>query len=101
VAGLLFVSPPKLAVIGSLPTGSEVVVIVTVPVVGLTGPEPRVTPPLVTVTVPVVPGGRFVVMVTEPPKVLGPEVVTVIGGVDLPTTWVRVPVAELLLLSPL
>jgi hypothetical protein len=85
VAGLLFVSPPKVAVIGSLPTGSDVVVIVTVPVVGLTGPEPRVTPPLVTVTVPVVPGGRFVVMVTEPPKVLGPEVVTVIGGVVLST----------------
>jgi len=72
-------------VIGSLPTGSEVVVIDTVPVVGFTGPEPRVTPPLVTVTVPVVPGGRFVVMVTEPPEVLGPEVVTVIGGVFLLT----------------
>lgn len=60
-------------------------VIVTVPVVELTGPEPRVTPPLVTVTVPVVPGGSVVVMVTEPPEVLGPEVVTVIGGVFLLT----------------
>jgi hypothetical protein len=88
-------------VIGSLPTGSDVVVIVTVPVVGLTGPEPRVTPPLVTVTAPVVPGGRFVVMVTEPPKVLGPEVVTVIGGVVLLTVWTRLAVAVPLLESPL
>lgn len=87
--------------IGSVPTGSDVVVIVTVPVVGLTGPEPRVTPPLVTVTVPVVPGGRVVVIVTEPPEVLGPEVVTVIGGVALLTVWMRVAVAVLLFESPL
>ena len=53
--------------IGSLPTGSVVVVIVTVPVVGFTVPEPRVTPPLVTVIVPVVPGGTVVVIVTDPP----------------------------------
>jgi hypothetical protein len=78
---------------GSVPTGSAVVEMTTVPVVGFTGPLPNVTPPLVIVTVPVVPGGRFVVMVTEPPEVLGPEVVTVIGGVDLPTTCVRVAVA--------
>jgi hypothetical protein len=73
-------------VIGSLPTGRTVVVIVTVPVVGFTGPLPRVVPPLVTVTVPVVPGGRVVVIVTGLPKVLGPEVVTVMVGVGLLTT---------------
>ena len=101
VAGLLFVSPPNVAVIGSLPTGRIVVVIVTVPVVGLTGPLPRVVPPLVTVTVPVVPGGRVVVMVTGAPEVLGPEVVTVIGGVVLLTVWVRDAVAVLLFESPL
>ena len=49
-----------------MPTGSDVVVMVTVPV-GLMVPEPRVTPPLVTVTVPVVPEGRVVVMVTGVP----------------------------------
>jgi hypothetical protein len=74
---------------------------VTVPVVGLTGPLPRVVPPLVTVTVPVVPGGRVVVMVTGAPEVLGPEVVTVIGGVVLLTVWVRDAVAVLLFESPL
>jgi hypothetical protein len=73
-------------VIGSLlPTGRAVVVIVTVPVVGFTGPLPRIVPPLVTVTVPVVPGGRVDVMVTGEPKVLGPEVVTVTIGVALLT----------------
>ena len=85
VAGLLFVSPPKLAVIGSVPTGRDVVDMTTVPVVGLTVPLPRVTPPLETVTVPVVPGGKVVVIVTDPPEVLGPEVVTVTGGVILLT----------------
>lgn len=100
VAGLLFVSPPYEAVMGSVPTGRLVVVMTTVPVVGFTGPLPNVTPPLVIVTVPVVPGGRVVVMVTEPPKVLDPEVVTVIGGVALPTTWVKLAVAGLLLVSP-
>ena len=69
-----------------MPTGRTVVVIVTVPVVGFTGPLPRVVPPLVTVTVPVVPGGRVVVIVTGLPKVLGPEVVTVMVGVGLLTT---------------
>jgi hypothetical protein len=88
-------------VIGSLPTGKVVVVIVTVPVVGLTGPLPSVVPPLVTVTVPVVPGGRVVVMVTGAPEVLGPEVVTVIGGVVLLTVWVSDAVAVLLFESPL
>jgi hypothetical protein len=95
VAGPLFVSPPKVAVIGSLPTGRVVVVIVTVPVVGLIVPVPTGFPPLVIVTVPVVPGGSVVVIVTGFPKVLGPDVVTVMGGVVLLTTCVSVPVAEL------
>lgn len=87
---------------GSVPTGKAVVVIVTVPVVGFTGPLPKVVPPLVTVTVPVVPMGRVVVMVTGSPEVLGPEVVTVIGGVVLLTIWVRgTEVAGLLFVSPL
>jgi hypothetical protein len=54
-------------VIVSPPAGRVVVVIMTVPVVEFTGPLPRIVPPLVTVTVPVVPGGRVVVIVTEPP----------------------------------
>jgi hypothetical protein len=54
-------------VIVSLPTGRVVVEMTTVPVIGLTVPEPNVTPPLVSVTVPVVPGGRVVVIATEPP----------------------------------
>ena len=88
--------------IGSLPTGRVVVVIVTVPVVGFTGPLPRVTPPLVTVTVPVVPMGRVVVIVTGAPEVLGPEVVTMMFGVILLTIWVRgTEEAGLLFVSPL
>ena len=86
MAGPLFVSPPKVAVIGSLPTGRVDVVMVTVPVVGLIVPVPTGFPPLVIVTVPVVPGGRVVVMVTGFPKVLGPDVVTVMEGVALFTT---------------
>jgi hypothetical protein len=73
-------------VIGSLPTGRVDVVIVTVPVVGLTVPLPTGFPPLVIVTVPVVPGGRVVVIVTGSPYVLGPEVLTVMVGVVLLTT---------------
>ena len=86
---------------GSLPTGKTVVIIVTVPVVGLTGPLPSVVPPLVTVTVPVVPGGKVVVTVTGLPKVLGPDVVTVMVGVVLLTVWVRFAEAPLLFVSPL
>jgi len=85
VAGLLFESPGYVAVMGSLPTGKTVVVIVTVPVVELTGPLPSVAPPLVTVTVPVVPGGKVVVIATGLPKTLGPDVVTEIVGVALLT----------------
>jgi len=73
-------------VIGSLPAGRVEVVIVTIPVVGLTVPEPTGFPPLVMVTVPVVPGGSVVVIVTGSPKVLGPEVVTVMDGMVLFTT---------------
>jgi hypothetical protein len=89
-------------VIGSLPTGRTVVVIVTVPVVGFTGPLPKVVPPLLTVTVPVVPMGRVVVMVTGAPKVLGlGDAVTVTVGVVLLTVWVKDAVAVLLFESPL
>ena len=83
------------------PTGNVVVVMVTVPVVGLMEPEPNVTPPLVIVTVPVVPTGSVVVMVTGLPKVVEPGVVTVTVGVALLTVWERVPVAVLLFASPL
>jgi len=88
-------------VIGSLPTGSVVVVIVTVPVVGFTVPDPKVVPPLVTVIVPVVPEGTVAVIVTGLPTVLEPEVVTVTVGVVFPTDCMRLAVAELLLVSPL
>ena len=84
-----------------MPTGRVVVMMMTVPVVGLTVPVPRVVPPLVTVTVPVVPGGKVVVTVTGLPKVLGPEVLTVTVGVDLLTVWFRFAVAVLLFASPL
>ena len=69
-----------------MPTGRVEVVIVTVPVAGLIVPAPTGFPPLVIVTVPVVPGGSVAVIVTGSPKVLGPEVVTVMVGVVLLTT---------------
>ena len=50
-----------------MPTGRVEVVIVTVPVVGLTVPVPTGFPPLVIVTVPVVPGGSVTVIVTGSP----------------------------------
>jgi hypothetical protein len=84
-----------------LPTGRVVVVMVTVPVVGFTVPEPRAVPPLVIVIVPVVPGGTVAVIVTGLPYVLDPEVVTTTVGVALLTIWVRVAVAVLSLVSPL
>ena len=87
--------------IGSLPTGRLDVVMVTVPVVGLTGPDPRVWPPLVTVTVPVVPTGSVTVMVTGLPEVLGPDVVTVTAGVALLTVCTKDAVAVALFASPL
>jgi hypothetical protein len=64
-----------------------------VPVDEFTGPLPSVTPPLVTVTVPVTPVGKVVVIVTGLPYMLGPEVVTVMVGVALLTTWVSEPLA--------
>ena len=84
-----------------MPTGRVDVVTVTVPVVGLTVPDPRVWPPLVTITVPVVPTGRVTVMVTGLPTVLGPDVVTVTGGVSLLTVCTKDAVAVLLFASPL
>ena len=87
--------------IGSVPTGRVDVVTVTVPVVGLTVPDPRVWPLLVTVTVPVVPTGRVTVMVTGLPEVLGPDVVTVTGGVSLLTVCTTDAVAVLSFASPL
>jgi hypothetical protein len=74
-------------VIRSEPTGSVVVVIVTVPLDEVMVPLPRVTPPLVIVMVPVGPAGTDAVIVTDWPKVLGPEVITVTTGVAWVTTW--------------
>ena len=87
--------------IRSLPTGSTVVVILTVSVAGLIGPEPSVTPPLVNAMFPVVPPETLAVMVTELPNMLGPEVVTVTVGVVLFTVCVKLALAALLLESPL
>jgi hypothetical protein len=86
-------------VIVSLPTGSVLVVTVTVPA-GLTVPDPIGVLPLVIVTVPVVPGGTDAVIVTGVPYVLGPEVVTVTVGVAWLIVTVVVAVTGLLLLSP-
>ncbi len=71
--------------IGSLGGVSAVVVTDAVPFTIV--PTPRESEPLVKVTVPVTPEGTVAVIVTEPPKVLGPEVVTVTVGVALLTTW--------------
>ena len=51
--------------ITSEPTGSAVVVIVTVPFEAVMVPLPRVTPPLVIVMVPVGPFGTEAVIVTD------------------------------------
>ncbi len=48
-------------------------------------PLPRVTPPLVIVMVPVGPFGTDAVIVTDWPKVVGPEVLTVTVGVAFAT----------------
>jgi hypothetical protein len=82
-----------------VPTGRVEVAIVTVPL-GVTVPAPNVVVPLVTVTVPVVPAGSVVVIVTGEPNVLGPDVVTVTGGVDLLTVCVVAPLEGLLFESP-
>jgi hypothetical protein len=65
VAGLLLLSPGVLAVIGSLPTGRFVTVIVATP--PDTVAVPMGVDPLENVTVPVTPGGTFSVIVTLPP----------------------------------
>jgi hypothetical protein len=65
VAGLLFASPGVLAVIGLLPTGSVVTVIVAVPFT--TGAVPITVPPSVNVTGPVTPGGTVSEIVSDPP----------------------------------
>jgi hypothetical protein len=62
VAGLLFVSPEVVAVIGSVPTGSEGTVIVATPFTMVA--VPSVVDPLENVTVPVTPVGTVSVMVS-------------------------------------
>ena len=95
VAELLVASPPYVAVITSEPNGNNVVVITTVPLDEVIVPLPRVTPPLVIVMVPVGPTGTDAVIVTDCPKILAPEVVTVTVGDALLTVWVRVATEEL------
>jgi hypothetical protein len=68
----------------SLVGGNAVVVIDTVP--ELMVPEPSVRVPLVNVIVPVGPVGTVAVIVTESPKVLGPEVFTLTVVAALLTT---------------
>ena len=58
-------------------------VIITVPLEEVIVPLPSVTPPLVIVMVPVGPIGTDAVIVTDWPKTLGPEVLTVTVGVDI------------------
>jgi hypothetical protein len=100
VAELLLVSPLYVAVMGSLPPGSEDVVTVATPPVS--ADVPNVVAPLVNVTVPVTPLGSVAVKVTDWPGVEGfNEETKVTTGVVLATIWVSVAVAELLLESPL
>jgi hypothetical protein len=58
-------------------------------------PLPSVTPPLVIVMVPVGPAGTEAVIVTDWPKVLGPDVLTVTVVVALATVCVNVATDEL------
>ncbi len=100
VAELLLASPLYVAVMGSLPPGSDDVVVAATPPVSVD--VPNVVAPLVNVTVPVTPVGSVAVKVTDWPGVEGfNEETRVTTGVVLATTWVSVPVAELLLVSPL
>jgi hypothetical protein len=73
---------------------------VTVPFEVVMAPEPSVTPPLVIVTVPVGPFGTEAVIVTDCPKTLAPEVVTVMAGDNLFTFCVIVATEELKFPSP-
>jgi len=82
-------------VIRSEPTGSVVVLTVTVPLEEVTVPPPNVTPPLVIVMVPVGPVGTEAVIVTDWPKVLEPGVLTVTVGVAFATVCVTVATEEL------
>ena len=66
--------------------GGAKTVVVTDTVPDAIVPEPKESEPLVNVIVPVTPEGTDAVMVTEPPNVLAPEVVTVTAGVALLTT---------------
>jgi hypothetical protein len=79
----------------SEPTGSVVVVTVTVPLAEVMVPLPNVTPPLVIVMVPVGPAGTEAVIVTGLPKMLGPGVFTVSVGVAFATVCVKVAMEEL------
>jgi hypothetical protein len=89
VAGLLFVSPEVVAVMGSVPTGKEGTVIVATP--PTMGAVPIGVEPLEKVTVPVTPGGTVSVIVSGVfAGVVGAE--TTGGGmtgVALLTTWLR------------
>ena len=85
---------------GSLPAGSEDVVVVAIPPVSVD--VPNVVAPLANVTVPVTPLGRVAVKVTDWPGVEGfTEETRFTTGVALATVWVSVAVAELLFPSPL
>src|SRR5260370_3278447 len=84
---------------GSLPAGSEDVVVDATPPV--TVDVPKVVAPLVNVTVPVTPAGSVAVNVTDSPGVEGfAEEIRVTAGVALVTTWGVDPVAGLLFESP-
>jgi hypothetical protein len=88
-------------VIVSEPTGSVVVVTVTMPLEEVIVPLPKVTPPLVIVMVPVGPAGTEAVIVTGLPKTLGPGVLTVSVGAAFATVCVTVATDELKFPSPL
>ena len=85
----------------SEPTGSVVVVTVTVPLDEVIVPLPKVTPPLVIVMVPVGPAGTEAVIVTGLPKTLGPDVFTVTVVAAFATVCVTVATDELKFPSPL
>ena len=85
--------------IGSLPVGSEDVVVAATPPVSVD--VPNVVAPLVNVTVPVTPVGSVAVNVTDCPGVEGfVDETRVTTGVALFTVWVVDPVAGLLFESP-
>jgi hypothetical protein len=85
--------------------GGTKAVVVTDTAPELTVPEPRLSEPLLKEIVPVTPLGTVAVIVTVPPYVLGPEVVTVTVGVILLTTCtttfeVSMPNCEVILCDP-